>query len=449
MFNDTVHEAQETAKQNDYGFNPDEVDYDEEDEEMKQEAEEDAIVEDEDEEMEPPPETEEPVKLPAWALNLEAGSKKMPVRGLINNDVSETAAHLFDNATIAKILAMYKFYYKQRVTMKPEEYHDMMTTGPLGRIDLDGFCPYTGDNEDGSLKRPSEDELNALFEDKEKDVKWSKRTKLYNGRPKEMLMDVVLTLETYERMMEYLVLAGYTPESLSFLIPMTKQQNTMEKNKVMREKISDFLRRLLKGAYPDAEHYTYFRTGNHGFPNCIDIPAFSVFLSLREKEARIELLITAQQCGVHLPAIFIGKIAYALQYAEAESVRGKIEMKTKMTPNLEEEVTQTVFKSVADNAGVREAAADAAAKSGPTQKGHPPSGEPKARGPRAPPAKAKASGSAPSSSSSPQPKAMPRTAGPSSTSSSSAAKAAPKHSRPSTSEKSQATPKWKKVRRDE
>ena len=71
---------------------------------------------------------------------------------------------------------------------------------------------------------------------------------------------------------------------------------------MMREKISDFLRRLLKGAYPDAEHYTYFRTGNHGFPNCIDIPAFSVFLSLREKEARIELLITAQQCGGTSPS---------------------------------------------------------------------------------------------------------------------------------------------------
>ena len=283
MFNDTVHEAQETAKQNDYGFNPDEVDYDEEDEEMKQEAEEDEIVEDEDEEMEVPPETEEPVKVPAWALNLEAGSKKIPVKGLINNDVSETAAHLFDNAIIAKIIAMYKFYYKQRVTMKPEEYHDVMTNGPLGRIDLDGFCPYTGEDEDGSLKRPSEDELNALFEDKAKEMKWSKGVKLYNGRPKEMLMDVVLTLETFEKMMEYLVLAGYTPESMSFLIPMTKQQNTAEENKVMREKISDFLRRLLKGAYPDAEHYTYFRTGNHGFPNCIDIPAFSVFLSRKRK----------------------------------------------------------------------------------------------------------------------------------------------------------------------
>jgi hypothetical protein len=96
-------------------------------------------------------------------------------------------------------------------------------------------------------------------------------------------MDVVLTLETFEKMMEYLVLAGYTPESMSFLIPMTKQQNTAEENKVMREKISDFLRRLLKGAYPDAEHYTYFRTGNHGFPNCIDIPAFSAFLSRKRK----------------------------------------------------------------------------------------------------------------------------------------------------------------------
>ena len=40
-------------------------------------------------------------QLPAWAMNLEAGSKKMPVSGLVNIDVSEAAAQLYDNAVIS------------------------------------------------------------------------------------------------------------------------------------------------------------------------------------------------------------------------------------------------------------------------------------------------------------------------------------------------------------
>jgi hypothetical protein len=163
-----------------------EVDYDEGDEEMNEEQEEDEeIVVDEDEEDDTgdTQQAEESEKIPAWALNLDVGSKRLPVKGLINNDSSEGAA-LFDNAVVAKILGMYKYYYNQRVMMTPEDYQNRMTTGNVGRLDLDGICPYTGENDDGTLKRPSEEELDAMFEEKAKEEEWMQGEKMYGGRPR-------------------------------------------------------------------------------------------------------------------------------------------------------------------------------------------------------------------------------------------------------------------------
>ena len=69
----------------------------------------------------------------------------MPVKGLVNIDVSEAAAQLFDNAVISKILQMYKHYYDQRVMMSPDDYYNKMVNNKLGRLDLDGICPYSGE----------------------------------------------------------------------------------------------------------------------------------------------------------------------------------------------------------------------------------------------------------------------------------------------------------------
>ena len=357
LFKDTVHQAQENVSEsNDYGFNPDEVDYNEgDDEEMDQEEEtqqeDDEIVEEEDDdEMDVEPENEPSSKLPAWTKNLACGSKGLPGDGLVNNDVSEAAAHLYDNAVMSKIIAMFRLYYKQRVTLTPEEYYALMTETKRVRLDLDDFCPYTGEDQDGNLKRPTELELDELFQEKGKKNSWSEGEKMYSGRPRNMMMPVIKTLEVYEKMMEFLVCAGYTPESLGFLMPMNRMQADAQGKQEMRVTISNFLRRLLKGTFPEHESYTFFRSGSHGFPNCIELPAFSVYLSLREKEQRVELLFAAQQCGIPLPQNFVSKMAYAIQLAEAEAQRGKSEMKMKMAPNLGDEVVSEVFKAVGDSA---------------------------------------------------------------------------------------------------
>ena len=228
MFNDTVREAGENVpEQDDYGFNPDEVDYDEgADEEMGQEEEtqaDDEIVEEEDDDdMNIEDEKEHEKKLPAWAQNLIPGGKGLPGHGLVNNDVSEAAAHLYDNIVISKLISMFKYYYDQRVVMTPERYYALMAEEKKSRLDLDAFCQYLGEDQEGNLKRPTEEDLDQLFQEKAKKTNWSEGELLYAGRPRNMMMPVIRILEFYEKMMEFLVCANYTPEKLGFLIPMTK-----------------------------------------------------------------------------------------------------------------------------------------------------------------------------------------------------------------------------------
>ena len=98
IFKDVVNEAQEGATQdNDYGFDPNEVDYDEEGDEEMDEAEDDEEIVADDEEEEEAGEAEaapEAAKMPKWALNLDVGSIRLPATGMINNDSSEGAAAL-------------------------------------------------------------------------------------------------------------------------------------------------------------------------------------------------------------------------------------------------------------------------------------------------------------------------------------------------------------------
>ena len=384
-------------------------------------------------------------KMPKWALNLDVGSIRLPATGVINNDSSEGAAQLFDNAVLAKVMGMYKYYYKQRVLMTLEDYRAEMTTGRVGRLDLDGICPYTGENDDGSLRRPTEEELDVMFRAKAKEEEWMQGETMYGGRPRDMLMTVVKTLEIYEKLMERLVLAGFKPEDLQFLIPMNKMKGTSEEKNEMRSKMSSFLCRLLKSAFPNSTQYTYFRAGDHGFEDCLEIPAFAVYLSYREQERQLELLVTATQCNVNLPPAFIGRIAHAIKRAEQEAARGHVRWLDHIAPNVDPKIVQNVYKAIGSTEGAKRAVDDVAKAEARASEAEAKSrGGPKAYGPKPPPPKV-APISAPSYSSSsssaaagpakakPAPKQMPTSA---------------KSSRPSPTDKPQPAPQYKKKRTD-
>ena len=161
-----------------------------------------------------------------------------------------------------------------------------------------------------------------------------------------------------------------------------------------------------------------------------------MYLTLREKEQKIELLVAAQQCGIPLPQCFINKMAYAIKFAEDEATRGHGSMKKNMTPNIGDEMVKEVFKTIGDNVGARQAAEDSKqrAKAQP-QQGQDEPGAASSSSTSAPKAKAKA---------------MPKSYGPSKASPAKPPppKAAPKRSA-SGWEPTLGTPSWKKVKRDD
>ena len=102
-------------------------------------------------------------EIPKWAHNLDPSCKKLPTPGLINCDDDETAAQIIDNGITARIILLYGHYYNNRVNRMPEEYHKDMVENQMGRMDLDGICPYVGEDENGELKLPEENVLQEYF----------------------------------------------------------------------------------------------------------------------------------------------------------------------------------------------------------------------------------------------------------------------------------------------
>eukprot|EP00435_Cladocopium_sp_Y103_P031471 s3097_g8.t1 len=376
IFKAAVDEAQDqqasaSETQSQFDFNPDEVDYTGDDEDMEEEVDVDVegeVEEEVDVEQEQADEEarQENEKLPAWTRNLDPSVKKMPTDGLQNVDMEDGAAQIFDNSLIVKILQMFPFYYKQRFLMSPKEYYDAMIKNDIGRLDLDGICPYTGEDDEGNLLYPSDVIIKEWFDQKAKRVPWSEEP-MFARRPFDCMKPTIDLLMKIEKMLAFLVEAGFTPDRLQFLVPMSRMQGSNEEKAQMRTVISSFLARLLKGTFPDKKHYAYFRHVDEGFEEVIHFTPLIVYLAHRMKERSDEVLITARQSGVILPQDFQAKIDFTMSYASAEAARGKHHRLTNVARNLEQNVVKAAIGDVGDTAAAKmgRAAAAAAAKAAP------------------------------------------------------------------------------------
>eukprot|EP00435_Cladocopium_sp_Y103_P028700 s3134_g7.t1 len=172
-------------------------------------------------------------------------------------------------------------------------------------------------------------------------------------------------------------------------------RGTNEEKAQMRQVISNFLARLLKGTFPDKKHYAYFRHVDEGFEEVIHFVPLIVYLVHRIKERSDEVLITARQSGVILPPDFQAKIDFTMSYASAEAARGKHQRISNVARNLEETVVKAAIGDMGDTAAAKmgRAAAEAAAKAPPRME------TPKSYAPQHPPpspSAAASSSSAPS-----------------------------------------------------
>ena len=388
LFKDCVDQANVSDTQSQFDFDMSEVDYDDDDQEMgvpDEGEEEDEEVEMDDDVAEAYNKAKEEYQsIPKWARNLETDTRKMPTQGLINIDMSEAAAHIFDNALANMILGMFKRYHQHRVLMSPKEYMEEMRSNKHGRMDLDGLVKYTGEDGDGNLLMPTDEEIEEIFRQKGTPSKWSGDVKLVGGRPIEMMRPVFLIYEELQKILNFLINAGYTEDQLGYLTPLSRIQDD-EERRVMRGLLSNFVQRALKGVYPNMTQYTYFQSNVTDVEHIKVIPAVELYFAQKPGKRNEELLLAAQQCGIILPPILANKVDYTLSSAMAEAERGAFQRIRNLAPNMSQTERQQALDNIGDSQGARrgrEDAAKAKARAGPAQ--------PKDSGPMpssAPPAK--------------------------------------------------------------
>ena len=146
IFQETVNQAQREAEaesDSQYGFDPDEVDFsDEQEDEMEtsEKGDDEAAMEVDGKDDEDRAEAGKTSldKLPKWARNLDPPCKKILTSGLINCDADETAAQIIDNGIMimANIILLYGHYCNNRVYRTPEGYHKDMVENQMGRMTL-------------------------------------------------------------------------------------------------------------------------------------------------------------------------------------------------------------------------------------------------------------------------------------------------------------------------
>ena len=111
------------------------------------------------------------------------------------------------------IESMIENYYNLRVHTDPEPYNKEMASNKKGRIDLDGLCPYNPSHGD-ELEPPTTGQLRAFWDKKAKPDPNSNDIPSWASRELDDMPIVVEVATKLEKVMAFLVKAGFTYEKL-------------------------------------------------------------------------------------------------------------------------------------------------------------------------------------------------------------------------------------------
>ena len=208
-----------------------------------------------------------------------------------------------------------------------------MTKGDKGRIDLDGLCPYNPNSED-TLELPTPAQIRAFWDTKAREDHKCNYIRSWACR-EEADMPVVIDVATkMEKIMAFLVEAGYTYEKLLHFKPSSEDKTNRDRRVRMQLVIRNFLQRAFKGAFPTMETYTYFRGSDDHGGTCLSIPASGLILATRLDRRPMEASICATQSGVILNESLRWRMEYSISYANKRAERGDKTGLARLTPSM-------------------------------------------------------------------------------------------------------------------
>jgi hypothetical protein len=193
------------------------------------------------------------IKLPLWTARTIQASIIHCIDIAQNEGAIDSTARAVDGMILTYLKDRYKLYNVWTSMASAQQYYDHVKKIKL-LPEYDGYIPYVGEDANGELKEPTEEQLKEAFHTNAKNGK-------VGGRDLEVFyLKGVKGIKVLCRIMKYLVQTGVTPQLIYSKIADVTDDDEERQQEIRRE-ASDFIRKIISGAFA-VRSYDYFRV-NH------------------------------------------------------------------------------------------------------------------------------------------------------------------------------------------
>ena len=255
------------------------------------------------------------IEYPAWMKRIEFGSKVLPVEPCMIGDAQPELIKILLLQMGLNLLKMYKQFHRNFCgTYETAWQHFQMNQ--QFRLDLDPKVPYLGEDDDGNLIEPSDEQMQDLYHqigkpEHKDDVGEDGFVNAYRGSL------------VFKKLLIYILECGYVFDDLQnmFIDENTEQlkkgdtaEKEMRKSSAAREALdrqSTFVRRVIVGAYRVNAVY-FFR--NVGFQNTATLNPVDILCTCRPHLRRISVMhLILQNDGKQLPRPLLFRLYDAIE----------------------------------------------------------------------------------------------------------------------------------------
>ena len=249
------------------------------------------------------------INLPLWTTRTIQASIIHCIDMAQNEDAIDSTARAVDGMILTYLKDRYKLFHVWTSMATAQQYYDHVKKLKL-LPEFDGYIPYVGEDANGELKEPTEEQLKQSFHANAKNGK-------VGGRDLEVYLKGVKAIKVLCKIMKYLIQTGVTPQLVYSKVADVTDDDE-ERQQETRREASDFIRKIISGTFA-VRSYDYFRVNPPQRDDHIHIDPVELVCAVTERARTFTVLVTLNKIGLALPQqlqrVWEGKLKAVTQSA--------------------------------------------------------------------------------------------------------------------------------------
>ena len=293
------------------------------------------------------------IAYPKWMKRIDYGSKVLPTEACVIGDAQPELIKILLLQMGSNLLRIHRHYCLNFCENSIETAWQHFQTVNRFRFDLDPKVPYLGEDENGDLIEPTDDQMRELYEnicdpEDKNNLGPDGFTCAYHGSL------------VYKKLITYILECGYTYADLQNALgdgtgdTMRKKDSAEEERKkseharMQLDDQANFVRRVIAGAYNVNAVY-FFR--NVEYQYSITLNPVDLLCACRPQYRRIAVMHLILQNGQQLPQALMDKLTDAIQLYNKSKKRGT--QRPRWGAHLTEHHIAAIANFAADDAPLR------------------------------------------------------------------------------------------------